>query len=78
MLDFTRQEICQSMLITELETTGCDSGQSTRLNIPEDSYIQTRRRENLKSHSYSVCVRRPSPFRDQVIRKNSVCGVMVF
>jgi hypothetical protein len=29
--------------------------QTTRRNIPEDSHVHTRRRENLKSHRY-VCM----------------------
>jgi hypothetical protein len=40
-------------LMTEAETTSKTSVnfyQTTRLNIPEDSDLHTRRRENLKSH----------------------------
>jgi hypothetical protein len=40
----------------ETETTSATSVniyQTTRRNIPEDSHHHTRRRENLKSHSFA-------------------------
>jgi transcriptional regulator of met regulon len=37
--------------------TSASFHQTTRRNIPEDSHLHTRRRENLKSHDVKIILR---------------------
>jgi hypothetical protein len=46
------------MEAVSIPETSVNFYQTTRCNIPEDSHLPTRRRENLKSHSVTGCSER--------------------
>jgi hypothetical protein len=63
LVEVYRRFVAMMMEAVSTSETSVNCYQTTRRNIPEDSHLHTRRRENLKSHlifllpvySYSFC-----------------------
>jgi hypothetical protein len=56
-ISFSKPKPVMIALMMEAESTSefsVNFYQTTRLNIPEDSYLHTHRREHLKSHTAEI------------------------
>jgi hypothetical protein len=62
--ELARWMLMDALMMEEANTseTSVNFYQTTRRNNPEDSHLQTRRRENLKSHNMNLSLFAPEWF----------------